>query len=350
VDFSKNIIRWYNTHKRDLPWRETSDPYLVWLSEVILQQTRVEQGLPYFHRFVDAFPTVDELAAASEDEVLKHWQGLGYYSRARNLHHAAKEISSRWKGKFPSDYKDILSLKGIGTYTAAAIASFSFNLPHPVIDGNVYRLLSRYFGISSPIDSTNGRKEFSELAHRLIDLEQPAIYNQAIMEFGSLQCKPSSPDCGSCPLMHSCVAFKKGLTGSLPVKSKKMKPSDRYFNYLVILDSENILLNRRVKQDIWKNMYDFPLVESSSELNTTQLLQQDGFRDIFTADSFSFEGQPVRLKHQLTHQTIHASFFRMQSRHHDISITDSMVQEDVSRLSSYAVPRLIEKYLNFLVT
>jgi A/G-specific adenine glycosylase len=233
-EFPGNIYHWYNKNRRDLPWRETSDPYKIWISEIILQQTRVAQGINYYLRFIEKFPTIESLAAAGEDEVLKLWQGLGYYSRARNLHSAAKMIVHDFQGRFPDTYENILKLKGVGEYTAAAVASIAFGLPYPVADGNIYRLFARYFGISSPIDSANGKNEIHKIALQIMPLQNPGLHNQSLMEFGALQCVPKSPACDICPLLHSCFAAQNRLVDALPVKSKKTKQSVRYFYYYYI--------------------------------------------------------------------------------------------------------------------
>ena len=250
--FNLPIHSWYSLFKRDLPWRMTRNPYFIWLSEIILQQTRIDQGLAYYGRFTDEFPSISDLASASEDYILKLWQGLGYYSRARNLHFTAKYINQYYNGLFPSDYDSIRSLKGIGDYTAAAIASISFNLEYPAVDGNVYRVLSRYFGISDPIDTSTGKKTFYNLAKELIKGTDPGMHNQAIMEFGALQCTPKNPDCQLCPLKESCYAFLSKKISELPVKQNKTKQRDRYFNYLVLAGKSNIWMRKRIGNDIWK--------------------------------------------------------------------------------------------------
>ncbi len=255
MKFHKKLITWYLQNKRSMPWRETTDPYHIWLSEIMLQQTRVAQGLPYYLAFTKSFPTVFDLANASEDEVLKLWQGLGYYSRARNLHATAKYVANELQGEFPDNYKDLLQLKGVGDYTASAIASICFNEVVPVVDGNVYRVLSRHFGIDTPINSTKGIKEFKELAIELIDHEDPANYNQAIMEFGALQCKPKSPYCIVCPLNESCEALKTGKVDMLPVKLKKQKIKNRYFNYLIFsINDQHTIIQQRTGNGIWKGL------------------------------------------------------------------------------------------------
>ena len=272
MSFAPKILNWYYEHQRNLPWRETRDPYKVWLSEIILQQTRVAQGMPYYLRFVEAFPTVHDLANAPEEQVLKLWQGLVYYSRARNLHATAKTVVEDFDGKFPDTYKGLKSLKGVGDYTASAIASFCFDAPEPVVDGNVYRVLSRYFGIDIPINSTEGIKYFKELAREVMDSENIRDYNQGIMEFGAIQCAPKNPYCLLCPLQESCVALQENKVDQLPVKLNKTKIRNRYFNYLVLLDDDgNTILEQRRGKGIWQNLYQFPLIESERMLQAKEL-------------------------------------------------------------------------------
>ena len=270
-DFAAILIRWYSENKRRLPWRETEDPYRIWISEIILQQTRVAQGLEYFNRFMERFPDVASLAQAGEDEVMKYWQGLGYYSRARNLHAAAREIMERYEGVFPSEYEKVRALKGIGEYTAAAVCSFAWRQPYAVVDGNVYRVLGRVFGIDTPIDSGPGKKEFAELATALLDRQRPDIYNQAIMDFGAIQCTPKAPDCLYCPLREHCVAFATGKVAQLPVKEGKTRVKPRYFNYLHIGCQGKTLLKRRNAKDIWQNLYEYPLIETASAVDFSVL-------------------------------------------------------------------------------
>ena len=263
VDFSLQIIKWYLVNKRDLPWRMTKDPYHIWISEIILQQTRVDQGLPYYFRFSEKFPNVASLANADEEEVLKLWQGLGYYSRARNLHDTAKYIAYELDGVFPEDYDSLIKLKGVGDYTASAIASICYDAQTAVVDGNVYRVLSRYFGIHIPINSSIGIKYFKELAQSLLPRNNVGNYNQAIMDFGSSQCKPNNPDCLTCPLNNGCMALNKSQVKTLPVKDKKIKIKKKFFNFLVFLSEEGeTILEKRTSDGIWKNMYQFPLIES----------------------------------------------------------------------------------------
>lgn len=343
MPFGEIIIDWYHAHKRDLPWRRTTDPYKIWLSEILLQQTRVDQGLSYYLKFVKHYPTVKNLAQASEHEILKMWQGLGYYSRARNLHHAAKEIVSRFKGIFPTEYNDILSLKGVGTYTAAAIASFSYNKKYAVVDGNVYRVLSRFLGIELAVNAASSRKVFYEAAMQLMGDLPPAEFNQAMMEFGAIQCKPQSPDCSKCPLQNSCFAFSRGKVNSLPVKEKKLIVRKRYFNYLFIRNGNNIYMRKRTGNDIWKNMYDFPLIETPKRISEENLLQHGDLKKYLGKKKYSFSAASPIIKHQLTHQTIFARFFVIDTsteiRMNDIQ---SLNRKAIQKL---AVPRLIEKYL-----
>lgn len=252
---------WHAGHRRPMPWKGERDPYKIWLSEIILQQTRVEQGLPYYEKFVATYPTVRHLAEAQEDEVLKNWEGLGYYSRARNLHTAARYIAGELEGCFPKTYEGILSLKGVGDYTAAAIAAFAYDLPHAVLDGNVYRVLARFFGINTPIDTPAAKKEFSALAATLLDTARPGAYNQAIMDFGARHCTPRLPACAACPLQPHCVAFTTGQVSGLPVKSKSIEKKDRYFVYAVFYQGDHTWVRQRTGKDIWQNLYEFPLLE-----------------------------------------------------------------------------------------
>lgn len=345
--FSATLLNWYHQHKRDLPWRSTRDPYLIWLSEVILQQTRVDQGLAYYQRFSTNFPTVSHLAKAPEDNVMKLWQGLGYYSRARNLHAAAKTIHEKFKGKFPDNYKDIRALKGVGDYTAGAIASFAFGLPYPVVDGNVYRVLSRIFGIKTPIDSTLGKKQFMELAAELLDKKDPAAFNQAIMEFGAIQCKPQNPDCVVCPFSHNCFAFSKKQVKSLPVKEKKTRQRQRYFHYLVIHYKGKTVLHKRTAKDIWINLYEFPLIESDVDWDETNLLNSTEWKKLFGKSAWTLKKVSEQVKHVLSHQQLFTRFY-------EVEVSEAMMknlQQDylvIARkdLVHYALPRLIDKYLH----
>lgn len=341
-NFLTNIYKWYNINKRDLPWRKDRNPYKIWLSEIILQQTRVEQGKNYFYRFVENYPTVNDLASAHEDEVLKLWQGLGYYSRARNLHASAKIIASQYDGTFPNDYKSILALKGVGPYTAAAIASIAFNLPYPAVDGNIYRVLSRYYGIETPIDSSAGKKEFNELAKELIRGQNPGMHNQALMEFGALQCAPKSPKCENCPLVDSCFALKKGLVSQLPVKEKKTKQRHRYFYYYLYDMGDSILLDKRSSNDIWQNLYQLPLIECEKALSDSELLKADHPVKKVQVNIKYISGQK---KHILSHQIIHAKliYLEVQSNFNNPSPLIRVNKKDISK---FAVSRLVEQFLH----
>lgn len=295
-----------------MPWRQTRDPYLIWLSEIILQQTRVQQGLPYYHIFVETFPTVQDLASASEQEVLRLWQGLGYYSRARNLHACAKTVLEQYGGRFPETYKELLSLKGVGKYTAAAIASFAFKEPVPVVDGNVYRVLARLFGISFNISQPSAYKEFYDIALLLIDPEQPDIFNQAIMEFGAMHCTPRKPLCLYCPLQQNCYAYAHYMQKELPVKIGRIKMKHRYFHYLLIYSEEGkILMKRREHKDIWKGLYEFYLVEGDKILAPDAI--NDSLLQQLLAKNSILVNESVVYQHQLTHQKLHVKFFEIKA-------------------------------------
>jgi A/G-specific adenine glycosylase len=342
MNFSESIINWYSTHKRKLPWRDTKNPYFIWLSEIILQQTQVVQGLPYYKAFISKFPTVFDLANANEQTDLKLWQGLGYYSRARNLHTAAKYIVSEYNGEFPKTYGQIIKLKGVGDYTASAIASIAFNEVTAVVDGNVYRVLSRFFGIATPINSSDGIKEFKALASTLIDPTQPATFNQAIMEFGAQHCKPKNPLCVSCPLQSACVAFQKKNIAELPVKLKKTKIKNRYFNFLVCMDSnKNTLVEKRKGKGIWHNLYQFPLVESEKSLTISdfELLKKQS--SILTNSTFDYSlYNEIDKIHKLSHQHLFTKFWIIEM---DTVPTKGI---PVSELKTYPVPALIRDFID----
>lgn len=338
--FSNILIYWYLQIKRDLPWRKTKDPYLVWLSEIMLQQTRVAQGMSYYLAFSEAFPTVKDLANADESTVLKMWQGLGYYSRARNLHYTAKHVTEELNGIFPSNYKELIKLKGIGDYTASAIASICFNEPNAVVDGNVYRVLARYFGIYTPINSTKGIKEFKNLAQSLLDVEQTGTYNQAIMDFGALQCKPQNPDCNTCPLNSSCVAFEKKLIKELPVKEKKIKVKKKYFNFLVFVsdDKKTILLERKGK-GIWQGLYQFPLIETTNEVDLESLINTEEFKTIVQTDSSVKLYNENLIVHKLSHQHLFTKFWIIRTQN------NSNINTKWLDVESFPVPVLIANFL-----
>lgn len=338
---TRTLLDWYAENKRELPWRETADPYLIWISEIILQQTRVAQGYDYFLRFVRRFPDVATLAAASEEEVMKYWQGLGYYSRARNLHAAAKSMN----GVFPKTYREVRALKGVGDYTAAAICSIAYNMPYAVVDGNVYRVLSRYFGIDTPIDSTEGKKVFAALAEEMLDKSSPATYNQAIMDFGAIQCTPQSPACMFCPLADSCAALAAGKVSKLPVKAHKTKTSNRYFNYIYVRMGACTFIHKRTEDDIWKNLFELPLIESDREWTEEEFLQSPAFRSLIAAGETPVVRAVVRnVKHVLSHRIIYASFYEVELPEDSRSFS-AYQRIPAGDLEHYPVSKLIHAFL-----
>ncbi|WP_317899063.1 A/G-specific adenine glycosylase [Aurantibacillus circumpalustris] len=349
--FSKAIITWYQENKRDLPWRHEKDAYKIWLSEIILQQTQVAQGLSYYLKFVNKYPSIKHLAKAPEDEVLKLWQGLGYYSRARNLHASAKMILNTYAGVFPQKHSEIKNLKGVGTYTAAAIASFAYDLPHAVVDGNVYRVLSRVFGIKTPIDSSAAKSKFQDLADQLLDKKNPAIHNQAIMEFGSQFCKPNNPDCNACILNSRCFAFKTKIVSELPIKTKKAKIRKRYFNYLVLADkNKDVLIRKRQAGDIWQGLYEFKLQESEMETSQEQLFESAEFKSIVTS-KFGLKYVSKQYKHILSHQHLFAKFYvisvskKFTKSNKPKLDTNQFTPINLKQLKAFAFPRLTGKFL-----
>jgi len=338
---------WYENHKRSLPWRDDPSPYHVWLSEIILQQTRVNQGLEYYLRFLERWPSLFDLASASEEEVLKVWQGLGYYSRARNLHRCARLIVDRYGGAFPADYESLRQLPGIGDYTAAAIASIAFGLPHAVVDGNVYRVLSRLYDIDTPINKREGVTLFAKLADELLDDRQPGRHNQALMEFGALHCLPQKPDCPNCPLQAHCLALAHHTVEQRPVKEKKTSVTTRYFHYLLFITPDNrIYLHKRQDNDIWKNLYDFPCIESDHLMETEELATHPAFRALTEEQKLVIQGNALSFKHKLTHQTIIAKFFTIKINTFLSPIqTKKLLLAAENELGSFPVPKLIENYL-----
>ena len=341
------LINWYAENRRDLPWRHSPTPYQVWLSEIILQQTRVSQGRDYYLRFVDRWPTVADLAQASEEEVLKLWQGLGYYSRARNLHHCARQVMEQYGGQFPADFEQLRSLKGIGDYTAAAIASIAFGLPHAVVDGNVYRVLSRLFDIDTPINNNDGQKLFAQLADELLDRERPGLHNQALMEFGALHCTPQNPNCLLCPFQSQCLAFDRQTVTRRPVKLQKTKVTTRHFNYLVLKIDDSVYLRKRSADDIWKNLYDFPCVESEEALTANEVILSEPFKQLIGNKTFTITKVSPVFTHKLTHRTILAQFIEIKLDEKLLHIqTKGLTLTRESDLGNYPIPRLIDLYLN----
>ena len=341
------LINWFAENRRDLPWRHSPSPYQVWLSEIILQQTRVNQGWDYYLRFIERWPTVADLAKASEEEVLKMWQGLGYYSRARNLHHCAQQVVNEYGGQFPADFEKLKQLKGIGDYTAAAIASIAFNLPHAVVDGNVYRVLSRLYDIDTPININEGQTLFAQLADELLNREQPGLHNQAMMEFGALHCTPKNPNCLLCPLQAQCLAFAHQTVMQRPVKLPKVKVTTRYFNYLVIRINGSVYLHKRSGNDIWKNLYDFPCIESETAMTVEEVVTSEKFIQLIEEKPFSITKVSPVYTHKLTHRTLLAQFIEIKLEQKLLQIeTKDLFLAPESELGSFPIPRLIDLYLN----
>jgi len=350
TNFQHKLLEWYQVYKRQLPWRETSDPYRVWLSEVILQQTRVNQGLTYYQNFIDKWPDITSLAKAQEDEVMKMWQGLGYYSRARNLLKASREIVNDFGGRFPQSVEQLKKISGIGDYTAAAIASIAFQVPVPVIDGNVYRVLSRIYGINQSIDSRQGKMLFREIATELVPSIDAGNYNQALMEFGALHCTPRNPDCISCPFNSQCYALSNNQVSQFPVKDKKKAVIERFFNYLIILNRQDddtyVYVRKRQQNDIWKSLYEFVNFETETSTDFDSLTQLDLWQKLFTGNPCTLVNESHVYKHLLTHQRIFAKFYvvkpakKIESPHNfDLSLISQ------KKLDTLAFPRLIDRYL-----
>lgn len=340
MDFSKTLIHWYLKNNRTLPWRETKNPYFIWLSEIILQQTRVAQGMPYYLKFVTTFPTVSSLACAPEEEVLKLWQGLGYYSRARNLHSAARQVMDNFDGKFPVTYKELISLRGVGDYTASAISSICNREANAVVDGNVYRVLARFFGMKTPINSTKGIKEFKALAQELIDKKQPGVYNQAIMEFGALHCKPQNPLCDTCPLVTACLAYSSKSISELPVKDKKTAIKKKYFNYLVLVtDKKETLLYKRTGNGIWKGLYEFPLIETEKQVDKEFIINSKKYTSLFSKKASLTLLNQKEIVHKLSHQHLYTRFWIVETPR----VKASTISWDTVKL--FPVPVLLSNFI-----
>ena len=339
---TSSLLTWYDKHQRALPWRSTQDPYHIWLSEIILQQTRIEQGLSYYLKFIDIFPKVQDLADAKDDDVMKAWQGLGYYSRARNLLHTARRISNEFEGKFPNSAKELQKLKGIGPYTAAAIASFAFKEVVPVVDGNVYRFITRLYGISTPIDTPQGHKEVLAVAQELISEKEPDVFNQAIMDFGSTHCKAKRPMCGECPFQEQCVAFANDTISLLPLKSKKTKVLTKHLYYLILSHNDKILVKKRPNSGIWSNLHDFPLFESDQPVEIEKVV--DSFKSKYPGlKSVSKVSEPIQ--HALSHRKMFVNFIEATSNSleskEDSKDTFAQAKTEMEKL---AVPKVIENY------
>ena len=345
MNFSDELVQWYLKNKRELPWRNTTDAYVIWLSEIILQQTRVEQGMPYFYRFVEKYPDVKAFAAADEGDILNLWQGLGYYSRGRNMLKTARQVVEEYGGTFPIRYEQLITLKGIGEYTASAISSFSANEAKAVVDGNVFRVLARYFGIGEPINSTKGKKIFQDIANDLLNKEHPGLHNQAMMEFGAMLCKPKNPDCERCPVRTGCYAFNNNAIAILPQKLKTVKIRERFFNYILVTDGDTILMNRRDEKDIWANMYDLPLIETSAPLAPSEVIALPQVKEFF-GDNIRIKETFTIKKHVLTHQHLHVQFIQIADT--PIKLEQKWFYSNVKNLEKLAMPKIIFIFINNL--
>lgn len=344
MNFSDELISWYLKYKRDLPWRNTSDPYQIWLSEIILQQTRVEQGMPYYLKFLEAFPDVKSFAAASEDEILRLWQGLGYYSRGRNMLKTAIKIMEDFSGNFPTSYHHLIKLTGIGEYTAAAISSFAANEAKAVVDGNVYRLLARHYGVYTPINSTIGKKTFQALADELINPDNAGEHNQAMIEFGALQCKPKNPNCEICPFLTSCYAYQHQKVAELPVKLKKLKIKERFFFFFLVELDSKILMRRRTNNDIWAGLHDLPSLEFTEQTDFNRLSQHPDYLKLFD-QNIVIHSISDEVKHILTHQIIFARFVHVDKINMDYANEKKWIWVNIKDLDQYGQPKLIFDYL-----
>lgn len=342
MNVSDKIIDFYYKHKRELIWRNTKDPYIIWISEIMLQQTRVNQANDYFLRFIKRFPTVYKLAEADENEVLNYWQGLGYYTRARNLHFSAKYIVGALKGTFPNTYKELIKLKGVGEYTAAAIASIAFDEKIAAIDGNVYRVLARLFNEYSSINTSQGKKRFKELAGFMIARQNPGDFNQAMMEFGATVCKPVKPDCEICPVANQCEAFKKRTVMELPVKKKSVKIRNRYFQYLVLLKGKSVFVQKRAENDIWKGLYQFPLIETKQNIAPEKFIKSNKFNDLVYSNSQILKISE-EIKHRLSHQLLHIRFYKIKLEQFAHAEYYNLIA--LEELEKYPVPKVIEEYI-----
>jgi len=340
IRLRKNLLSWYQNNKRNLPWRNTKEPYFIWLSEIILQQTRIDQGMPYYLRFAERFPDVFCMAQAEEDEILKMWQGLGYYSRARNMHHTAKQIVNKYNGNFPNNYNSLLALKGIGDYTASLIASVCFNLPYAVLDGNVFRVLSRLFGINHAINTTTGKKIFSRSANTLIEPKNPGDFNQAMMELGALVCLPQVPLCNACPVAEFCYAFKNKMTISFPVKRPKEDLKMRYFNFIILTADEHLIIQKRLSDDIWKGLYQLPLIEK----NSFEKVKSEEFENLISVKLTDF-AEVSNTTHLLTHRKLQITFYKAKFKTIIDSLNDNFILIHRNDMNKYALPKPIENFM-----
>jgi len=345
MDFKTIIIKWYNQNKRDLPWRNTRNPYYIWISEVILQQTRVAQGLDYYNRITSTFPTIKDLANADIDKVMKVWQGLGYYTRARNLHNSAKLIMAEYNGVLPTSYHELLKIKGLGPYSAGAIASFAYKEAVPAIDGNVYRVLSRVFGIFASPESAIGKKEFYTLTMELIDKDRPDTFNQALLDFGAMQCVPRSPDCLTCPFSDICYAYRNNLINQLPVKGKKIATRDRFLNYILIRCKDSTFIQKREAGDIWTSLYEFPLIETTNPIDIKLLMNEPIWKELFGNGELKilYESQPI--KHLLSHQTLYTKFIIVEISKPSYYLKSNYLNISIPNIQEYSIPKVIDNFL-----
>jgi A/G-specific adenine glycosylase len=344
--FTAIIQHWYDENKRDLPWRNVKDPYQIWLSEIILQQTKVEQGLPYYEKFLKEFPEITDLALAPVDDVLKLWQGLGYYSRAKNLHHTAKEIVRELNGSFPAHYQDLVRLRGIGDYTASAILSFAFDKPWPVVDGNVIRVITRYFGVEEAFDLSIGKQKIRKIAEAQLDRQSPANYNQSIMEFGALQCVPQKPDCSHCPLVANCYAYAHNRTNDLPFKSIKTRVKPINYHFAVVMAKTKTFLVKRGATGIWSSMYQFPLLENTVKTTSIKSILANLKEMGMDVGDYEVKNR-LEFKHLLSHRKISATFWEIDSKMVKIHSNSSIFEMEYDQINrSLAIPKLIEKYLD----
>lgn len=340
--FSHSLMRWHEqSNNRSLPWKQEQNPYRIWLSEIILQQTRAEQGLPYYLKFIEAYPTITDLAKAKDEDVFRLWQGLGYYNRCKNLLATARFIAGECKGIFPSTHEAIISLKGVGAYTAAAIASFAYGLPLAVVDGNVTRVLARYFGMEIPLDSTEGKKLFQSLAQELLVKQESAAYNQAIMDLGATVCKPRQPLCAACPLSKNCFAYQHDIMESLPVKSKKLIVKTRYFNYLFLTYEGKTWLRKRVMKDIWQNLYEPLLIESDKDM-AIDALRKEALLKPFNTEGLRYKDVSSQ---RLTHQIIKAKFYTLELQHLNVELPDGGAWVAIDNIRHYAFPKTLVSFL-----
>ncbi|MEE4198903.1 MAG: A/G-specific adenine glycosylase [Bacteroidales bacterium] len=342
---NKAITEWYQHNKRDLPWRDTKNPYYIWISEIILQQTRVDQGIHYYDQFIHHFPDIFTLANSPLEKILKLWQGLGYYSRARNMHYTANQIVNNFQGKFPESYHELIKLKGVGEYTAAAIASIAFDQNVPALDGNVYRVLSRVFGIAESTEKAYGKKVFKQKATELMKNQNPGIFNQALMEFGALQCTPKNPACESCVLNHDCFAFEHKMIDDLPLKKQKINQRHRFFNFLYIQHENKIYIEQRKKNDIWKLLYQFPLIETNKSVSLDSLIRNNHWKRLFKGTKTNIERISKEKIHQLSHQKLFAKFYQVKIDQPNTFLLNNYLETTPEEVDKYGVPKLIENFL-----